>query len=480
MSYRKCLVYSSVLVLLCVFPSTSLAIKRLVPTYQAHLNRFREVAKDVGIEVKALPSGQTILQYHADTPLIPASTTKLLTSYTALKQLGPFYHFKTRIYAMQEPKDGTIAGNIWVKSDGDCFLVAEKAWTLARKLKQAGVRRIEGGVYVDDSFFAPETTKLCIDGHCSEPYNPVISPTAIDFNTITFHVFPGPRPGSPARVEWFPPGDYVDLDNELTTGNSHSKSSIVIESLGMTATGREQFKIFGKLPSNPDRRYEYHFNVKDPVSFFAHSFRGLLQEVGVQVQGKAAGGQVPAGAKLLVTYKSPPLEAILYGLNRYSNNFMAEMLARTFGAQIIGPPGTVAKGIRVIHQTLRKLDIPDSQVDLTCGSGLSRDCKVSPNAFCHVLTSAYNDFPLAPVYMASMAVNGREGTLKRRMRHSSIKIWGKTGTLRDVSCFAGYVSGPQHKVYAVAIMLNHVKSIWDAESAIDSFLEDLPTFAEAR
>lgn len=476
---RKILVYSLVLVL-CAFPSTCLAFKKLVPTYRSHLYQFQKVAREVGIEVKALPSGNTIFRYHSDIPLIPASLTKLLTSYTALKRLGPFYHFKTRIYAMQEPKDGTIDGNIWVKSDGDCFLVAERVWDLARKLKALGVRRITGGVYVDDSFFDPETTKMCVDGKCSEPYNPVISPTAIDFNTITFNVFPGPKVGSPGRVEWFPPGDYVDLDNELTTGARHSHSHIIIESLGMTATGREQFRIRGKLPIHSDRLYEYRFNIEDPVSFFAHSFRGLLQEVGIQVQGRAAGDRVPAGAKLLLTYESPPLGAVLYGLNRYSNNFMAEMLARTFGAQILGSPGTVDKGIQVIYETLAKLGIPASQVHLTCGSGLSRHCEVSPHVFCTVLADAYHDFSLAPEYMASMAMNGQDGTLQQRMHDPSILVRGKTGTLRNVSCFAGYVRGPRHKVYAVAIMLNQVRRVWDAEHTIDSFVEDLPTFAAKR
>ena len=40
----------------------------------------------------------------------------------------------------------------------------------------------------------------------------------------------------------------------------------------------------------------------------------------------------PVGVDLLVQHRSPPLAAILMDMNKYSNNFMAELVLRTAGA----------------------------------------------------------------------------------------------------------------------------------------------------
>jgi D-alanyl-D-alanine carboxypeptidase/D-alanyl-D-alanine-endopeptidase (penicillin-binding protein 4) len=174
---------------------------------------------------------------------------------------------------------------------------------------------------------------------------------------------------------------------------------------------------------------------------------------------------------VLASYQSPSLAELLYGLNRYSNNFMAEMLLRSLGARIMGPPGTTTKGISVIGRTLQEIGVPQHEVSLTSGSGLSRRCRASPRAFGLVLLRAYEDASVGPSFLSSLAVNGQEGTLKHRLLKANSTIRGKTGTLNDVVTFSGYVTDLKGEIMAVTVLMNEVPNLWQAREALDAFLE---------
>ena len=63
----------------------------------------------------------------------------------------------------------------------------------------------------------------------------------------------------------------------------------------------------------------------------------------------------------------------------------------------------------------------------------------------------------APEFLTSLALGGLDGTLEKRFQNvdDPSRIRMKTGTLRDVSCIAGYVVGRSGKVYAVVVFVNH-------------------------
>ncbi len=461
------------------FHSSFAADSRVTPnvpmTWQSHLDQLQKWAGAVGAQVVSLPSGKIVWEHRASEPLVPASLVKLFTSYTALKRLGPNGRFTTSIWAESEPVDGKIPGNIWIRGDGDIFFVAEKARELALKLKDRGVRKVEGGVLVDNSYFEPLSAQVCLDPDCSDAYNPVISATSLDFNGIGFHVLPGRKPGAPAQVSWSPRGDYVELSNMAVTGSKRAKAPLTIQSLGMSQEGREKFRVTGAIPIRNTWGSLYRFSARDPGSFFARSFKSFLQEAGIEVAHQKTGtGDLPPHARKLAVYESPPLKDLLYGLNRHSNNFMAETLLRSLGARVLGNPGTAAKGLSVVHRTLHDLGIPEREVALDNGSGLSRKSLASPRAFCRLLRMAHQDGAVGPALVDSLAVSGQEGTLRKRMCTSPFVIQGKTGTLSNVMGFAGYVSIPGGESYAVAIILNEVKDFGNARQALDSFLETLP------
>lgn len=459
--------------LLLPAPSPALAQQGELPALQQSMERVQKAAGSAGVQIIALPSGRVVCQSRPKDQFVPASLVKLLTSYAALKKLGPSFRFTTTVFAAEEPSAGVIAGDIWIKGNGDPFFVSEKTLLLARALKERGVTHIRGGIHVDNSFFQPASEHICLDAGCVGIYNPVVSPTAIDYNTITIKLsFPAKGAKTP-KIESSPEGGYVTLAGSAGSGKKGS-DTLRLRSLGATGDGREQFQLSGQLSARGGRIRQYRFNVADPAGSFAHAVRAALNRSGIRVSGAIADeGMAPPQAKAIAFYDSPPLSELVGGLNKYSNNFMAEMLLKALGGNVAGAPGTTSKGIAVIRSSLKEAGIPDEVGTLDCGSGLSRFCLVSPDTFCRLLAAAWQDQAMGSDFVSSLAANAGVGTLRGRMHRPGLTVRGKTGTLNDVVGFAGYVSGPSGNTYAAVIILNDVADRARARKAIDALLEEV-------
>src|SRR5262245_53921281 len=73
-----------------------------------------------GIQFYSLESKKPLFSMNADKFFVPASTTKLITSGSALELLGADYRFHTRIYRTGEIKsDGTLDGDLILVASGD-------------------------------------------------------------------------------------------------------------------------------------------------------------------------------------------------------------------------------------------------------------------------------------------------------------------------------------------------------------------------
>lgn len=441
---------------------------------EASVSRFNRCAGQVGFQVVELPSGRILLEHRSHEPLVPASVVKTLTSYAALKWFGPEHHFHTAIWSSMRPQGGVLPGPIYLKSDGDPFFVQDKLQWLVRRLKENGIQRIFGPVYVDNGYFSPPTERVCLDEGCDEAYNPTLSGTALEFNGFFVRATPGRKVGAPALVTWTPAGRYLQVENLSKTVARGSKTSLQIHHGGSGVDGRESIQVSGKVALNDRGNHEHRFSVFRPDVFVTSVLHAALEEGGVGVDRSPGGAAaVPPGARKIVEYESNPLSEICCGLNRYSNNFMAEMLLRSLGGYVLGPPGNESKGLTVVRKALLELGLPAPEVMLKTGSGLSRECRVSANVFCRVLASAFADPAMRTSFAASLAVAGQEGTLRNRMKGSSLTVRGKTGTLRDVVGFSGYVEVPSGETYGVTVLLNDVKNLHEAKSAIDAFLEEV-------
>ena len=93
-----------------------------------------------GVYVEAA-DGTVLLAQAADTPVHPASVSKVPTTLALLRRFGPEHRFDTT-FAVDGPiRDGTLAGDLIVEGGGDPYFVDENALLVIERLRALGSRR---------------------------------------------------------------------------------------------------------------------------------------------------------------------------------------------------------------------------------------------------------------------------------------------------------------------------------------------------
>jgi D-alanyl-D-alanine carboxypeptidase/D-alanyl-D-alanine-endopeptidase (penicillin-binding protein 4) len=107
-----------------------------------------------GIAVRDLDSGSELFALRPATPRVPASVEKLYTTATTLLAFGPNATLDTRVLSRTAVgAEGVLHGNLVLAGGGDPFFGEAAAARLARKVKAAGVARIDGAVVGDETAF---------------------------------------------------------------------------------------------------------------------------------------------------------------------------------------------------------------------------------------------------------------------------------------------------------------------------------------
>ena len=132
--------------------------------------------------------------------------------------------------------------------------------------------------------------------------------------------------------------------------------------------------------------------------------------------------------------------------NLRSNNYYADTLLKKIGG------GWIAK------KTLRDLGINPKGFYFADGSGLSRSNKSTPRALVDTLRVMYSN-PNRDIFFASLPTAGVSGTLRNRMKKTSVKgmVHAKTGTLRGVRALSGYLDHREYGTLIFSILANAPK-----------------------
>ena len=202
------------------------------------------------------------------------------------------------------------------------------------------------------------------------------------------------------------------------------------------------------LNLTPHRRF-----VHSPARTAASAFREELRRAGVKVRGRVGSGSAPADAAVLAEADSPAMAVLAQATNRPSSNFYAEQLLKALGA-LHGTAGTTPAGAQVVRTTVGEFGIRPQVVD---GSGLSRSNRTSPREVVRLLAGMAESEEFT-AFDSSLAVAGRNGTLRKRMRSgpAADRCHAKTGSLHSVSALAGYCRAADGRQLAFAILMNGV------------------------
>ena len=434
--------------------ASSFAVE-LPDSARAVLEREVIPESNVSVVVRDVASGNSLIEHFPGMARSPASTMKLLPTWAALDLLGPAYSWKTRAWSDVPVVKGVLKGNLYLQGGGDPLLTIERWWRFVNDLRQTGLRVIEGDIVIDQTrFTAPDERPEDFDGKFWRTYNVLPDPMLVNWQSSDFTIRPSDDGGGiDITIQPFPDGLIVDNRVRLATGRCVGRNSRVAYTIEPTRP--ERVVATGRLATSCGPQTQ-RLAIMEPAQYAYGTFVTLWRQLGDQFRGGMLRAPTPPAARLLLTHESEPLSEIVRVTNKYSSNMMARSLVFALAAEMTGTPATTAAGESVIQGWLKTRGLDFPELVIGNGSGLSREARMSADSMARLLVGARQS-RFAPEFLTSLSLGGLDGTLDKRFANveDPSRIRMKTGTLKDVSCIAGYVGGKSGKTYAVVVFVNY-------------------------
>ena len=159
----------------------------LPASFTSLLKKYKIPKENISIYIRDLNASSPMLSLNADRMRTPASTMKLLTTYAALKELGPNYSWRTEVWLRGKLENGILDGDLLLKGYGDPFLVNEQYWKMIKTLRDKGLKQINGDIIIDNSYFQlPPFDPATFDGKAFRVYNAQASALMFNFQATRF------------------------------------------------------------------------------------------------------------------------------------------------------------------------------------------------------------------------------------------------------------------------------------------------------
>lgn len=467
-SIRARLVLAILASILCV---AGVAAHELPESIRDILAKHKIPTEALSLLVQAVDEDTPRLALNVDVPRNPASTEKLITTWTALDLFGPTHTWPTRIYALGPLENGVLNGDLLIKGGGDPYLVLEDFWKMLGELRRLGVRDIKGRLLVDDSHFATdEHDATAFDGQAFRLYNTLPSALMVNFQSAEFVIDPDAAHGR-ATITTIPALPNLRITNNIKLVPGECRGDQPRISMVQAAPNAPDHLVFGGTLPFACRHVRIARSVMTPESYLYGAFTTIWQQWGGTIEGGVERARVPAGKQPLLTWRSRHLGEILQPLNKWSNNLMTRMLLYSIAEHRYPAPVTRVQGREVLREHLAARGLDTSALVVDNGSGLSRDSRVTARFMLSLLRLAWSE-PTMPEFVASLSIAGRDGTTRRRFRGSEEagRMHLKTGSLEKVSAISGYVHAPDGQTYMVVMMLNYRGANWGIGTAIQNAL----------
>lgn len=351
--------------------------------------------------------GNPVGSYNGSTPVLPASSQKIIVGEVALELLGADSRFTTRVVSDPIDAGGTVQGDLVIVGGGDPLLSSD--W-----YPTSGLER-----------------------------RPVLSPTS--FDSLADRV----RDAGVTRVTGSVVGDGSRYDDEFFAPG-----------WGNGVAGLEAGP-YDALMVNDGRVLGEDLRVSEPNAGAAREFTRLLRDRGIVVDGEATSSSgAGEGLAEVASIDSAPLTDVVAELLTNSDNNTAELLTKEIGLEATGQ-GTREAGASAVMATLDGWGVPTDGVVFDDGSGLSLANRLTCDALTGVLQRSSPTEPTG----AGLPVAGRTGSLSDVFGDHPVagRLLGKTGTLNNppfnqdppaVKALAGYLPVDGGGAVEYALILN--------------------------
>ena len=469
----------------------------------------------VGIKVVSLDNGRVLFEENATKLLRPASNMKLYTVAAALDRLSPDYRFSTSVYAPTRPDAaGVVHGDLIIYGRGDPSIAArfnsgdyfKGIDDLAARIVAAGVKRVEGDIIGDESYFVgPKYGSGWNWEDLTWYYGAEITPLTANDNALDLFVKPGLAIGQPALITTGPPDPLLTIVNKVTTSAKGSRREISIH----RGLNENTITITGSIALE-DRGYTGGIGISHPALLFVYMLRSSLAQKGVMITGASKiSGATPQPTAItglpisgqngssiasspiqneIATLQSPPFSVIAAQTLKPSQNLYTELILRTLGKVAPPPaPATTSNlsqtseelGLEAVKSFLKTVGLRPEALVLDDGSGLSRNDMITAEASVQLLTFM-SKHRHATVFRDALPIGGVDGTLRNRFKGTPAEnnVRAKTGSLSSAASLGGYLTTAGGEKLAFSIMVNNYPRDLDPRSScIDPITVLLASFA---
>ncbi len=414
------------------------------------------------VSLQILEDTAEVFSLNATAKKIPASISKLFTTYGIIKKLSIGHKFYTRLY--------TDGKNLYLVGGGDPSFVSENLWFLVNEFNRSGIKSIKGNLIVDDSLFdkirydeSRESTRV------DRAYDAPVGAMSFNWNSVNVFVKPAKNEGAKALITIDPESGFFELVNNTKTVATGTKD--ISELTVAISSSKKLITVGGEVRAGDNEKAIYK-NVAEPDLWAAKNLIYFLKQRGISVEGQIENGKVPADAELLASFESKNLGYILADMNKFSNNYVAEMLVKDLAAQEQKSGASLERGVDIIREELAKIGLSRSEVVFQNPSGLTRDNLFSAASLNTALTEIKKDFSVYPVFLNGLPIAGVDGTLKKRMKNTKAEGWvrAKTGYLDGVVSLAGYAGKRDGTVLTFTFLYNGPRDESIVREAFDQLL----------
>ncbi len=499
----------------------------------------------IGVKIQSLDTNKTIFEENGEKYFMPASNMKSFTVAAALEKLSPDFRFVTSVYAPVMPDaDGVLRGDLTVYGRGDVSFATsfndgdyyKGIGALAQKIAQSGVKRIDGNLVGDESYFTGGAIPSGWEWDDLQwYYGAEVSALPVVDNSVDLSVKANSAIGAPCAVQILPVNPIVRVVNRCATTAAGVKRDLQVEK----KLDQNVLEVSGTMPLG-DKEYKGSIAVSRPAELFLALLRQRLTEKGVVVAGQnrvvGARGKsfstanssavssaisAPPASFEIAKLESPPFSLIAAKTMKPSQNLYTETILRALGermktlgtggaasantaAATVAPPATTTaaavaptttnlppnnpffnpkadsaeRGLFAVQNFLRQ-DVgiaPDAVLQYD-GSGLSRHNLITPNAAVqlYIFMSRSRN---AGVWRDALPIAGVDGTLKNRFVGTAAanNARGKTGTIDQVSALSGYVTTAAGERLVFSIIVNDVAEGRLRQAVIDEIVVALANF----
>jgi D-alanyl-D-alanine carboxypeptidase/D-alanyl-D-alanine-endopeptidase (penicillin-binding protein 4) len=403
------------------------------------------------IHIVKADSGRTVYSHKATEPMIPASNMKIITSAAAVKFLGPDYRYKTKIGICDDTLVVIGSGDpLLGDKDTDAKYSRKNNWifqNITAALKKNGVKEIkdiivDSGIF-DDQRVHPTWSKKDLN----KPFACEVS--GLNFNGNCIHIS-AKKFGKRVTVYIEPQTKFIKFTNKVIP---ISKGTSTIGSYRNSQPN--EIVIHGKCKSTIG---PYAVAIERPAAFFGFLLAEHLAKAGIKTNGELIEKALTEDCNITVFAEySTSLADCLVRCNKDSFGLAAEALFKTIAvnSSMTGKNGSWAAGRQIISRYLSGLGIDRNQFYIADGSGLSRQNELSAYAISKVLSDVYKGRNW-PLYKASLAVGGVDGTISDYFREKEYKgkIVGKTGYIAGVKALSGVCTTAEGD-YIFSILANN-------------------------